>query len=51
MRVCAFQIAFMIGFIMLDRKGDDIDRWLAGMRCFQNRLYPAGSTPADWLLG
>ncbi|CAI8398714.1 MAG: 4-formylbenzenesulfonate dehydrogenase TsaC1/TsaC2 [Acidimicrobiales bacterium AG-410-I20] len=33
------------------RKGDDIDRWLTGMRRFQNRLYPAGATPADWLLG
>jgi hypothetical protein len=32
------------------RKGDDVDRWLLGMRRFQNRLFPEGSTPADWLL-
>ena len=32
------------------RKGDDVDRWLAGMRRFQQRLYPEGPTPADWLL-
>jgi len=33
------------------RKGDDVDRWLGGMRRFQSRLFPEGSTPADWLLG
>ncbi len=32
------------------RKGDDVDRWLGGMRRFQSRLYPEGPTPADWLL-
>ncbi len=32
------------------RKGDDVDRWLGGMRRFQQRLYPEGPTPADWLL-
>lgn len=32
------------------RKGDDIDRWLGGMRRFQSRLYQEGPTPADWLL-
>jgi NAD(P)-dependent dehydrogenase (short-subunit alcohol dehydrogenase family) len=31
------------------RKGDDVDRWLSGMRRFQQRLYPEGPTPADWL--
>ena len=33
------------------RKGDDIDRWLSGMRRFQQRLYPEGPTPGDWLTG
>ena len=33
------------------RKGDDVDRWLSGMRRFQQRLYPEGPTPADWLTG
>ena len=31
------------------RKGDDVDRWLAGMSRFQQRLFGAGETPADWL--
>ena len=33
------------------RKGDDVDRWLGGMRRFQNRLFPDGPGPADWLVG
>ena len=33
------------------RKGDDVDRWLAGMRRFQQRLFSEGGTPADWLVG
>jgi len=33
------------------RKGDDVDRWLSGMRRFQQRLFPDGPTPADWLTG
>jgi len=32
------------------RKGDDVDRWLAGMRRLQQRLFPDGPMPADWLL-
>ena len=31
------------------RKGDDVDRWLAGMGRFQQRLFGGGETPADWL--
>ena len=31
------------------RKGDDIDRWLAGMGRFQQRLFGDGETPAGWL--
>ena len=31
------------------RKGDDVDRWLAGMGRFQQRLFGDGETPADWL--
>ncbi len=33
------------------RKADDVDRWLGGMQRFQQRLFPDGRTPADWLLG
>ena len=33
------------------RKADDVDRWLGGMRRFQQRLFPDGQTPSDWLLG
>ncbi len=33
------------------RKADDVDRWLSGMQRFQQRLFPDGRTPADWLLG
>jgi len=29
------------------RKATDIDRWLAGMRRFQDMLYPEGSLPGD----
>jgi NAD(P)-dependent dehydrogenase (short-subunit alcohol dehydrogenase family) len=29
------------------RKGDDIERWLAGMRRFQDRLYGGGPLPGD----
>ena len=32
------------------RKGDDVDRWLAGMGRFQQRVFAAGETPADWLI-
>jgi len=32
------------------RKADDVDRWLGGMQRFQQRLFPDGRTPADWLL-
>ena len=35
----------------LRRKTDDVDRWLGGMRRFQQRLFPDGPTPADWLVG
>lgn len=31
------------------RKADDIDRWLGGMRRFQDRLYPQGELPGDAL--
>ena len=31
------------------RKGSDIDRWLAGMRRFQDRLYEGQPLPGDWL--
>ncbi len=31
------------------RKADDVDRWLAGMRRFQSRLYPEGELPGDAL--
>jgi len=33
------------------RKGDDVDRWLSGMRRFQERLFPDGPGPSDWLVG
>lgn len=29
------------------RKASDIERWLAGMRRFQDRLYPGGNLPGD----
>jgi len=32
-------------------KTDDVDRWLGGMRRFQQRLFPDGQNPADWLVG
>jgi len=28
-----------------------VDRWLSGMRRFQERLFPEGSGPSDWLVG
>jgi NAD(P)-dependent dehydrogenase (short-subunit alcohol dehydrogenase family) len=31
------------------RKANDVDRWLAGMRRFQGRLFPKGHSPGDWL--
>ena len=31
------------------RKAGDVDRWLAGMRRFQKRLFSAGPGPGDWL--
>ena len=34
----------------LSRKGDDIDRWLAGMNRFQQKLFPDGNSPGDWLI-
>lgn len=33
------------------RKADDVDRWLTGMRRFQNRLYADVPTPGEWILG
>jgi len=35
----------------LQRKGDDVDRWIAGMRRLQARLFQKSSDPADWLIG
>lgn len=32
------------------RKADDIDRWLGGMRRYQDRLYGDEPRPGDWLL-
>ncbi len=32
-------------------KYQDIDRWLAGMRRFQDRLYGDRDLPGDWLVG
>ena len=32
------------------RKSDDIDRWLVGMHRFQQKLFPAGESPSDWLI-
>jgi hypothetical protein len=32
------------------RKADDVDRWLAGMRRFQERLFTDRSRPGDWLM-
>lgn len=29
------------------RKADDVDRWLAGMRRLQGKLYPEGALPGD----
>ena len=32
------------------RKATDVDRWLAGMRRFQGRLFGDGPKPGDWLI-
>jgi NAD(P)-dependent dehydrogenase (short-subunit alcohol dehydrogenase family) len=32
------------------RKADDVDRWLAGMRRFQERLFGDRPRPGDWLV-
>lgn len=32
------------------RKADDVDRWLAGMRRFQKRLYVDDPGPGEWLI-
>ena len=32
------------------RKSDDVDRWLAGMRRFQERRFGDRSRPGDWLV-
>jgi NAD(P)-dependent dehydrogenase (short-subunit alcohol dehydrogenase family) len=34
----------------VQRKADDVDRWLAGMRRFQERLVGDRSRPGDWLV-
>jgi NAD(P)-dependent dehydrogenase (short-subunit alcohol dehydrogenase family) len=31
------------------RKADDVDRWLEGMRRFQDRLFAGAPQPSDWL--
>jgi len=31
------------------RKADDVDRWLEGMRRFQDRLFAGSPQPSDWL--
>jgi NAD(P)-dependent dehydrogenase (short-subunit alcohol dehydrogenase family) len=33
------------------RKADDVDRWLAGMRRFEDRLFGDRPRPGDWLVG
>jgi NAD(P)-dependent dehydrogenase (short-subunit alcohol dehydrogenase family) len=33
------------------RKGDDPERWLAGMQRWQSRLFPPDQHPARWLTG
>ena len=33
------------------QKAEDIDRWMAGMRRFQARLYEDLPLPGDWLMG
>lgn len=32
------------------RKADDVDRWLAGMRRWQQRLFSGQSPPGEWLV-
>jgi NAD(P)-dependent dehydrogenase (short-subunit alcohol dehydrogenase family) len=34
----------------VERKATDVDRWLAGMRRFGDRLFPEGDRPGDWLV-
>jgi NAD(P)-dependent dehydrogenase (short-subunit alcohol dehydrogenase family) len=33
------------------RKADDPDRWLEGMRRFQDRLFAGRTAPGEWILG
>ncbi len=33
------------------RKAGDVDRWLAGMRRFQSRVFEGEAGPAEWLMG
>lgn len=33
------------------RKGNDIDRWIAGMQRWQGSLFGGGGHPASWLVG
>ncbi|HEC09079.1 MAG TPA: SDR family oxidoreductase [Acidimicrobiales bacterium] len=35
----------------VERKAGDIDRWLAGMRRFQSRVFADEPGPAEWLAG
>ncbi|MEZ5247625.1 MAG: SDR family oxidoreductase [Acidimicrobiales bacterium] len=33
------------------RKGEDVDRWIAGMQRWQSSMFPADAHPATWLTG
>ena len=33
------------------RKATDVDRWLAGMQRFQERLFRGREQPGEWLVG
>ena len=35
----------------VERKGADVDRWIAGMQRWQGRLFPPDQQPATWLTG
>jgi len=35
----------------VERKGADVDRWIAGMQRWQQSLFPADQHPATWLTG
>jgi NAD(P)-dependent dehydrogenase (short-subunit alcohol dehydrogenase family) len=35
----------------VQRKGTDVDRWIAGMQRWQGSLFPADQHPATWLTG